>query len=103
MPIQILKYQFSGPYFSTSSLEDRSGVYIILKPESNSYSVIDVGESAALRSRIENHDRRPCWNLRAGYNNWQIAVYYTPQLQAPGRQQIEQELRQAYKPPCGSQ
>jgi hypothetical protein len=60
MSIELSGYKFAGPYESTSSLKDRSGVYAILTPTSSTrYKVVDVGESATAKTRVENHDREP--------------------------------------------
>lgn len=93
--INIGKYSFNGSYANTSSLQNRSGVYVIL---STSNHVVDVGESATVKDRIENHDRKPCWNRHGGS---QVAVLYTPNRQQSGRMLIEQELRRQFNPPCG--
>ena len=104
MTIELSGYKFSGPYGSTSSLEDRSGVYAILTPTSAThYKVIDVGESATVKTRVENHDRKPCWRRHANSGRISYAVYYTPRLQQTGRKEIEQKIRKQYNPPCGSQ
>jgi len=103
MSIKIDKYDFEGPYSDTSSLEDRSGVYVILDyRDDGKHYVLDVGESAQVRTRVENHDRKDCWDLnREG--NLRFAVHYTPGLQQAGRMAIEQEIRDKYNPPCGQQ
>ncbi len=100
--ITLAGYQFSGPYRTTSSLEDRSGVYAILTPTTaNNYKVVDVGESAQIKSRVENHDRRACWLRNANPGGIYYAVRYTPGMQQPGRKAIEKKVRDTYKPPCG--
>ena len=97
MSILINGYSFDGPYSSTYSLEDRSGVYVIL---CNS-RLIDVGESAGVRNRIENHDRKDCWERNCS-GNISFAVHYTPNLQQSGRMEIEQEIRRSHRDiPCG--
>ena len=97
MSIQINGYSFEGPYSSTYSLEDRSGVYVIL---CNS-RLIDVGESASVKSRIESHDRRDCWGKNCS-GSIRFAVHYTPNLQQLGRMEIEQEIRRSHRGiPCG--
>lgn len=103
MSIKIDKYDFEGPYSDTNSLEDRSGVYVILDyRDDGKHYVLDVGESAQVRTRVENHDRKDCWDLnREG--NLRFAVHYTPGLQQAGRMAIEQEIRDKYNPPCGQQ
>ncbi|MGE4296476.1 MAG: hypothetical protein AB7E47_00485 [Desulfovibrionaceae bacterium] len=96
------KYTAEGPYTSTESLEDRSGVYIILTraKSTDKWTVIDVGESHELKTRVENHDRGDCWK-RHSKGTIGCAPYYTPNKQQPGRKEIEQEIRDEYGPVCG--
>lgn len=102
MSITLAGYEFSGPYSSTASLEDRSGVYAILTPTAaNRYKVIDVGESAMVKRRVENHERESCWRRNANSGGICYAVYYTPGQPQTGRQIVEQKVRQEYRPPCG--
>ena len=54
-------YNFDDPYTSTDKLEDMSGIYAILCCRDKICNIIDVGESASVRSRIESHDRKDCW------------------------------------------
>ena len=104
MTIEIAGYKFAGAYSSTSSLENRSGVYAVLTPtDAMRYKVIDVGESATVKNRIETHDRKPCWQRNANNGGFFYAVHYTPRLQQAGRRLIEQEIRKKYRPSCGSQ
>lgn len=101
MSIPIGRYTFDGPYSSTSQLQDRSGIYAVLTSSNGqNFTVIDVGESATIKSRIESHDREDCWvRNRSGSLYW--AVLYTPGQQQAGRMQIEQELRKLFQPVCG--
>ncbi len=99
MSITVGRFEFDGPYADTGYLEERSGVYAILCRQNGGYGVVDVGESATVRSRVENHDRVACW--RGVSNALAVAVCYTPGLQQSGRQAIEQELRNRFDPPCG--
>ena len=104
MSITLSGYQFADPYKTTSSLEDQSGVYAILTPtDATHYKVVDVGESAEVKTRVENHDRRPCWQRNANSGELRYAVRYTPGLHQAGRKAIEQKIRRQYRPPCGSQ
>jgi hypothetical protein len=103
MSITIGRWTFEGPYALTESwrLKDQSGVYVILCPtEQNQYRVIDAGESAQVKTRVETHDRKDCWR-RNCKGTLYVAVLYTPNLQQPGRSKIEQEIRRQYNPPCG--
>jgi len=100
MSIKIGKYTFDGPYSSTDSLEDKSGVYAIICKKNNENYLLDIGESAEVKSRVENHDRSDCWERNCnGTINY--SVYYTPNKQQAGRMEIEQELRKQYNPVCG--
>lgn len=100
MAITIKGYKFEGPYSNKSSLEDKSGVYVILDYYNDEYYILDVGESATVMSRVETHEREDCWK---GNSNGTIkyAVFYTPNRQQIGRQEIEIEIRNGYDMPCG--
>lgn len=101
MSISIGRWKFEGPYPSVASLKERSGVYAILdQRRDGNYYVIDVGESKAVKTRVESHDRANCW-ARNQQGNLTVAVLYTPHLQQVGRIAIEQELRTQYTPVCG--
>ena len=102
MSINIGSYVFQGLYPSTDGLEDRSGVYAILCRSADENRLVDVGESATVKTRVANHDRAPCWK-RNCQGTLAFAVYYTPNLQQPARMAIEQEIRKQYDPPCGRQ
>lgn len=101
MSIQIGRWQFQGPYSHTSNLYDRSGVYAIIDKRRNGINyVIDVGESATVKTRVETHDRADCW-ARNQYGTLTVAVLYTPNVQQVGRRAIEQDIRSLYPPACG--
>lgn len=100
MSITVCGYEFDGPYSSTDSLEDRSGVYAILCYANSRYSTLDVGESAEVKSRVENHDRKDCWRKHCA-GTIAYAVRYTPGLQQPGRKEIEEDIRNRCYIPCG--
>lgn len=99
MSIKIGNYNFEGPYTSTNSLKNQSGVYAILGKNSQdqNWNTVDIGESATVRDRVDHHDRQNCWN-KQGYSTLAAAVYYCNEQQ---RMRIEQELRQQYNWPCG--
>ena len=100
MSITVGNYSFDGPYNNTESLLDNSGVYVIHCLRDERYYVMDVGESAQVKTRVENHDRTDCWQQNCN-GVLKFAVYYTPNLQSAGRMAIEQEIRSQYNPPCG--
>ena len=100
MTITVGNYTFEGPYLDTSKIEDKSGIYAIHCLRENKYYIIDIGESATVRTRLDSHDRADCWrrNCKEVLN---YSVLYTPNKQQAGRMEIEQELRKLYNPPCG--
>lgn len=98
MAIQIGNYNFDGPHPNTAALFERSGVYVILgRTGQTSWAVVDIGESESVRNRVENHDRRQCWQAR-GYQTLAVAALYVAELQ---RMVVEQNLRAHFNPPCG--
>lgn len=103
MSINVGRYQAEGPYEDVNNLQDRSGVYIILTKSNvgdSRWTVVDIGESKGVRSRVENHDRADCWK-RQNKGRLGVAVIYTPNQQQSGRMAIEQELRAQFNPVCG--
>ncbi len=102
MSITVGKYNFDGPYTTASSLEDRSGVYAIHCKRDDKYYLVDVGESATVKTRVENHDRKSCWS-RNCTGTVTYAAHYTPNVQQAGRRAIEQEIRDQYDAPCGKE
>jgi len=98
--MNIANYSFDGPYDTTAKLEDRSGIYVILCFSGGKYTVIDCGESATVKSRVETHDRQDCWSRNCSGTLY-VAVYYTPNMQQSGRIEIEQQIRSKYGPVCG--
>jgi hypothetical protein len=100
MSIRIGNYTFDGPFLSIDSIEDRAGVYAVLCKKDDKYTVVDVGESAEVKTRLANHDRKDCWEENCTGTLY-YAVYYTPNLQQSERKEIEKEIRDQYNPPCG--
>ena len=100
LSIKIGKYDFEGPFTSTRSLKNASGIYAILCERNGSRHVIDIGESSTVKDRIESHDRKECWtrNCQGGLS---VAVLYTTNLPSTYRLAIERELRAQYSPACG--
>ncbi|MEO1328744.1 MAG: hypothetical protein AAFW46_03705 [Pseudomonadota bacterium] len=99
MSIQIGGYNADGPFGNVSSLQARSGVYVILgKPQATAnWNVVDVGESGDVKDRVAKHDREPCWR-GLGHSELAVAAIYADQR---NRMLIERELRTKYNPPCG--
>ena len=100
MTISVGDYTFNGPYTSTDSIEDRSGVYAVHCKKEGNYYLIDVGESAEVKSRLDDHERKDC-RKRECEGTLTYSVKYTPNLQQAGRMEIEQRIRDQFDPPCG--
>lgn len=84
------------------------GLYVILCGRAGSggesdvlgYALIDVGESEAVRDRVEDHDRTDCWKRHCS-GDIQYAAHYTPELRQSGRRQIVRDIRDEYGVRCG--
>lgn len=100
MGLNVGKYEFEGPYPNTDSLQDASGLYVIVDNVNGQNKPIDCGESATVKTRVDNHDRSDCWK-RNSSGTLMVAVLYTPHLQSTGRVAIEKEIRDEYEFPCG--
>ena len=99
MAITIGNYNFESPFNSTNDLRSQSGVYAILgrNAHTESWNVVDIGESGDVKTRVSNHDRAECWKQRR-YQQLTAAAHYRD---AQSRIKVEQELRAQYNPPCG--
>ena len=96
------RWTFEGPYTNTASLRETAGVYAILDNRSDGkWYVIDVGESEQVKSRVEIHDRKPCWT-RHRRGTLGVAVLYAPRSSDAQRRIVEREVRSQYSPPCGT-
>lgn len=79
--------------------KERPGLYAVVCKVDNEFFLIDVGESSKLRSRVENHDKKDCWEKNCK-GQVIIFIHYTPFLKQRGRVLIEQELRELFHPDC---
>ncbi len=94
---------YSEPYSldELDKVEDRAGVYVVLDVRRGGrLRVLDVGESARVRSRLAAHDRKREW-LQKANGEPQVMILYTPYRKRQGRRQIERALRSWYNPLCG--
>lgn len=84
-----------------ADLRDTSGVYSVLDDRgTNTWKVLDVGESSEIRTRVQNHDRAGCWERHRLGRLW-YAAKYMPYSTAVERRLIEKQIRDATNPPCG--
>ena len=100
MSINIGNYTFEGPFADPASLKNASGVYSVLTRSNgtDSYSVVDIGESGTVRDRVTSHDRDECWKRQKKAAGLAYAAYYCDERT---RLAVEQTLRTKYNPPCG--
>lgn len=101
MYVPIGQYLFFGPYTTLKSVENRSGVYVILDCVGGARYVLDIGEAEHLVERLTDHDRIPAWRA-ASRGQVAVAVLYTPGLQQRGRKAIESIVRRQCSPVCAS-
>lgn len=99
MSMVIAQYVFDGPYGDTNTLKDLPGIFAIQCYKDDKYYPIDVGESDAVKWRVENHDRKYYWNHYC-HGRLKVSVYYTPGLSQEQRLRIVQVIRKQYKHPC---
>lgn len=101
MKIKIGRYSFDGIFHDLSSISDKSGVYAVFSIKGKKETLIDVGESAKVYSRLKNHSRKDCWSKHNPNENWGFAVHYTYGLHKAGRLHVEQEIRRNQNLACG--
>jgi hypothetical protein len=100
MSITIGNCSFEGPFTGPASLKNLSGVYSVLTraTSSDTYSVVDIGESGGVRDRVTNHDRQESWKRHQKAAGLSYAAYYCDERT---RVSVERTLRAKYNPPCG--
>lgn len=93
--INILGYEFSGPYSIDGDFNKVAGIYIITS-DSNAQHKIDIGETENLGERIPNHERRNCWTRHNG-----VYLWFHFENDETSRLKKEKELRDHFDPICG--
>ena len=89
-----------------ANFTDVAAIYVILFVELNGkWTVLDVGQSGELGTRIDSHDRRDCWSQNCPSRNIWVCIYRMPsnQYTKEDRLKVEKALRDQYKPSCGKQ
>ena len=62
--------------------------------------MIDVGESSKVKTRIETHNRKDCWEKNCNVTV-KYVVYYIEHGKKSSRVDVEQDIRDNYNIPCG--
>lgn len=89
---------------SEADFSDVAAVYVILcVAQDASWTILDVGQSGQVESRIDDHDRKASWARNCANNNIWVCLYRMPSSQytRQDREKLEAELRTQYRPPCG--
>jgi len=92
-------YKFKGPFKTPDSLENRSGVYVILCRQDSKVNFIDIGESARVKDRVKNHERKNCWKRKCK-GRIEYLAYYIKYGKKPSRMKVEQDIRDYYRIQC---
>ena len=101
MTLTIAGYPFEGPFNETKYLESRPGLYAVHIQQDDDFTLVDLGEAADVRERVRSHDRQDCWLRHSKGGLISFSAYYTPELPAEYRTQLERMIREDTKPPCG--
>lgn len=102
--VKIFNLSFQCVRLSQADFSDVAAIYVILcVGVEGKTTVIDVGESGQLGSRINDHDRSDCWDKNCSNKNIWVCVYKTPSSEytAQQRRDLEKNIRDFYKPICG--
>ena len=99
--MEIADYIANGP-FDIDEISKGPGVYIILcdNPDQSKYGIIDIGESEDVKSRLQTHDRKDCWEQNCPHT-LKVAVIRNNVANEDNRRVIEKKLREQFNPPCG--
>lgn len=92
--MDILGYQFSGPYSIDGQFNGVAGIYLVLTPARD--KVVDVGQTDDLGRRIPSHERKPDWKRCGGSELW-----FHSEANERVRLAKESRLRTVYAPLCG--
>ncbi|MBE0432628.1 hypothetical protein IBX73_04075 [candidate division WOR-3 bacterium] len=68
-------YRFEGPFDNLDDLAEAAGVYAVLCMRAGKIDLVDVRESARVRTGVENNDRSECWKQHC-LGILKYAVYY---------------------------
>jgi len=94
--MEILGFEFEGPFDHNETFTADFGcIYVII--DSNS-QLIDVGQTNNINDRLPSHERRTCWlnNNCPGKN-----LFVHTSSNETYRLDIEEAIRDKYKPACG--
>jgi len=88
-----------------ADFSDIAAIYIIICVASDgSWTIIDIGQSGELGTRIDSHDRQDCWRRKCHNGNIWVCVYPMPTktYSKQDRLDVEHSLRSKHTNLCGS-
>lgn len=94
-------YPFVGPFNETKFLENQPGLYAVHIQQDDDYILVDLGEAADVQERVRSHERTDCWLRHSKGGLISFSAYYTPDLPAEARVQLEALIREQTQPACG--
>lgn len=100
----ICGYPFACVPLAQADFSDVAAIYVILcVDQGGAPTVLDVGQSGQVGSRIDDHDRKACWVRNCPNGNIWVCIHRTPSSQytKQQREQIESTLRAQLNPKCG--
>ncbi|MBT9156853.1 MAG: hypothetical protein DDT37_01844 [Firmicutes bacterium] len=75
-------YPFVCVSLTQADFLDVTAIYVILcVAQDGSWTVLDVGQSGQVGSRIDEHDRKGCWERNCPNKNIWMCVYRMPSTQ----------------------
>jgi hypothetical protein len=98
MPIIIAGEQFAGPYRSPAMLEQRAGVYLILRIDTGRNEVLQVGEAARISQVLSGLQEELAASDGNGEAVLAYAARYTDSLSSARRRELAENLRRQLFP-----
>lgn len=95
-------YQFVCIPLAETDFSDVAAIYVILcVTQDGNWTVLDVGQSDRVGSRIDWHDRKGCWKRNCPGENIRVCVHRMSASTKQEREHVESMLRNLLKPSCG--
>ena len=92
------EHEFEGAHNDPNLLRPEAGVYVIWCQNGDHWTILDVGESEDVVSRINSHDRRDCWFQNCRGIVRYSATYISSQQE---RLDLENKIRSQERVACG--
>lgn len=97
-------YAFACVRLSDADFKDVAAIYVIICVASGgSWTVIDVGQTGQLGTRIDTHERIDCWGKKCPNGNIWVCIHRMPsdKYTEEDRRKREKEIRSKHTNLCG--